>query len=116
MIAWLDNSNRGIQNEPRWCLSSDMGKKTKPSPSKIMGVLLLSIPLLIAVSSQAFGHGLIWIDRHPATPPTIAAQGGVVVGDALHISFGLVPLAIAFGLGLACMFARKREQTSATDG
>jgi len=80
---------------------------TKKTPtSKKFGIVLMALPLLVIIGSTLLGKGLIWIDRHPATPPAIAAQGGVVVGNALHISFAVVPLGIALALGLVFIFAK----------
>ena len=68
------------------------------------------VGLLGLIASQLLGRGLIWVDGNPATPPAIAAQGGVVVGDALHISFAVVPLGIALALGLVFIFAKPPKE------
>ena len=83
-----------------------MANTKKTSTAKRFGIVLLALPLVVMIGSQLLGRGLIWIDPHPLTPPAIAAQGGVVVGDALHISFAVVPLGIALALGLVFIFAK----------
>ena len=89
-----------------WCMAN-----TKKTPaSKKFGIVLMALPLLVIIGSQLRGKGLIWIDPHPATPPAVAAQGGVVVGDALHISLAVMPLGIALALGLVLIFAKPPEE------
>jgi len=82
----------------------------KTSRPRVVGVVILAVTLLVAVCIQAFGRGLVWIDRHPATSPEIAARGGVA-GIATHISFAVAPLVIALIVGLICLFLRNRDES-----
>ena len=77
---------------------------------RVIGVVLLTATLLVAICIQVFWGGLIQIDQHPITPPEIAARGGVVT-SVVQYSFAILPLALTLLIGIVCLVIKKRDET-----